>query len=145
MFGVVLLKCRPHQISPISLSLSHCHLLSELSIPYQNFHVHCSLEIKNIIPDLLRHVRSTRNSTQSDPSQAMLPNPPTVSTNRHSFQELVNFVTPYLPLPCLNSTTYPASNQTLTNLILSPYLHNSPFFLHLGIAIDFMAFPNITY
>ena len=48
-------------------------------------------------------------------------------TNLLSFQELVNFGTPYFPLPFLNPTTYLPSNLTSTNWISSPYLINFPF------------------
>ena len=48
-------------------SLSHHRLVADLSIFYRFFHGHCSLGIKSIIPDPLKHVRSTRSSTQSHP------------------------------------------------------------------------------
>ena len=48
-------------------------------------------------------------------------------TNLLSFQELVDFGTPYFPLPFLNPTTYLPSNLTSTNWISSPYLINFPF------------------
>ena len=63
------------------LSLSHRRLVEDLSIFYRCFHGHCSQEIKNIIPDLVRRVRITRNSTYSHPFQATLPNPRTLSHN----------------------------------------------------------------
>ena len=44
-------------------SLSHCRLVADLSIFYRYFHGNCSQEIKNIIPDPVRHVRTTRSST----------------------------------------------------------------------------------
>ena len=46
------------QTSPIlySLSLSNCHLVADLSIFHCYFHGHCSLEIRNIIPDPVRCV-----------------------------------------------------------------------------------------
>ena len=40
-------------------SLSHRHLVADLSIFYRYFHGHCSQEIKNIIPDPVRRVRTT--------------------------------------------------------------------------------------
>ena len=63
------------------LSLSHRRLVADLSIFYRYFHGHCSQEIKNIIPDLVRRVRTTRNSTYSHPFQATFPNPRTLSHN----------------------------------------------------------------
>ena len=55
-------------------SLSHRHLVSNLSIFYHYFHIHCSLKIKNIISDPMRRVRTTRRSTHSHPFQVTLPN-----------------------------------------------------------------------
>ena len=48
-------------------SLSHRRLVADLFIFYRCFHGLCSLKIKNIIPDPLKHVRPTRSSTQSHP------------------------------------------------------------------------------
>ena len=56
-------------------SLSHHCLVADLSIFYRYFHGHCSQEIKNIIPDPMRRVRTTRSSTDSHPFQVTLPNP----------------------------------------------------------------------
>ena len=64
-------------------------------------------------------------------------------TNLLSFQELVNFGTPYLPLPFLNPTTYLPSNVTSANWISSPYLINFPFsfFLCQGFVIGSIGLP----
>ena len=59
--------------------LSHRRLVADLSIFYRYFHGHCSQEIKNIIPDLVRRFRTTRSSTYSHPFQGILPNPRTLS------------------------------------------------------------------
>ena len=56
-------------------SLSHRRLVADLSILYNHFHGHCSQETKNIIPDPVRRVRTTRSSTYSHPFQVTLPNP----------------------------------------------------------------------
>ena len=56
-------------------SLSHRCLVADLSIIYRYFHGHCSQEIKNIIPDPVRRVRTTRSSTYSHPFQVTLPIP----------------------------------------------------------------------
>ena len=56
-------------------SLSHRRLVADLSIFYRYFHGHCSLKIKSIIPDPLKHVRPTRSFTQSHPFQVILSNP----------------------------------------------------------------------
>ena len=56
-------------------SLSYRRLVADLSIFYRYFYGHCSQEIKNIIPDPVRHVRTTRSSTYSHPFQVTLPNP----------------------------------------------------------------------
>ena len=60
-------------------SLSHRRLVADLSIFYRHFHRHCPQEIKNIFPDPVRHVRTTRSSTYSHPFQVTLPNPRTLS------------------------------------------------------------------
>ena len=59
--------------------LSHRLLVADLSIFYCCFHGNCSLEIKNIIPGPVRHFRTTRSSTQSEPFQVTLPNPQTLA------------------------------------------------------------------
>ena len=59
--------------------LSHQCLVADLSIFYCYFHGHCSQEIKNIIPDPMRRVRTTRSSTHSHPFQVTLPNPRTLA------------------------------------------------------------------
>ena len=60
-------------------SLSHRCLIADLSIFYRYFHGHCSQEIKNIIPDPVRRVRTTRSSTYSHTFQVTLPKPRTLS------------------------------------------------------------------
>ena len=55
-------------------SLSHRRLVVDLSIFNRYFHGHCSQEIKTIIPDPVRRVRTTRSSTYSHPFQVTLPN-----------------------------------------------------------------------
>ena len=52
--------------------LSHRRLVADLSIFYLYFHGHCSQEIKNIIPDPVRRVRTTRSSTHSHTFQLTL-------------------------------------------------------------------------
>ena len=84
-------------------SLSHRRLVADLSIFYRYFHGHCSLEIKSIIPDPLKHVRPTRSFTQSHPFQVILSNPRTLS-HKSSF----------IPRTCklwntLPSTSFPVS------------------------------------
>ena len=44
-------------------SLYHRRLVADLSIFYRYFHGNCSQEIKNIIPDPVRLVRTTRSFT----------------------------------------------------------------------------------
>ena len=84
-------------------SLSHRRLVADLSIFYHYFHGHCSQEIKNIIPDPVRRVKTTRNSTYSHPFQVTLSNPRTLS-HKSSFiprtSELWNSLSP---------TTFPES------------------------------------
>ena len=65
--------------NPNFTTLSHFRLVGDLSIFYRYFHVHCSHEIRDIIPVPLRRVRTTRSSTLSHPFQVSLPNPRTLS------------------------------------------------------------------
>ena len=67
------------QTSLILYSLSHRRLAADLSTFYRYFHGNCSQEIKNIIPDPVRRVRTTRSSTYSHPFQVTLPNPRTLA------------------------------------------------------------------
>ena len=60
-------------------SLSHRLLVADLSIFYRYFHGNCSQKIKNIIPDLMMCVQTTRSSTYSHPFQVTLPNRQTLS------------------------------------------------------------------
>ena len=60
-------------------SLSHRPLVADFSIFYRYFQGHCSQEIKNIIPDPVRRVRTTRSSTHSHPFQVALPYPRTLA------------------------------------------------------------------
>ena len=60
-------------------SLSHRRLVADLSIFYRYFHGHCYQEIKNIIPDPVRRIRTIRSSTYSHPFQVTLPNPRTIA------------------------------------------------------------------
>ena len=70
---------------------------------YRFFHGHCSLEIKNIMSDLFRHVRHTRSSTQSHPFQVMLYNPRILS-HKSSFIPRTSQLWNTLP-----STSFPES------------------------------------
>ena len=47
--------------------LSHRRLVGDLSIIYRHFNGHCSQEIRDIIPVLLKRVRTIRSSTHSHP------------------------------------------------------------------------------
>ena len=59
--------------------LFHPRLVGYLSVIYGYFQGHCSQEIRDIIPVLLRRVRTTRSSTHSCPFQASLPSSRTLS------------------------------------------------------------------
>ena len=83
--------------------LSHRRLIANLSIFYRYFHGHCSMEIKSIIPDPLKHVRSTRSSNQSHPFQVILSNPRTLS-HKSSFIPRTSQLWNTLP-----STSFPES------------------------------------
>ena len=69
-------------------SLSHRRLVADPSIFYRYFHGHCSQQIKNIIPDPVRRVQTTRSSTYSHPFQVTLPYPRTLS---HKSSFIPNF------------------------------------------------------
>ena len=84
-------------------SLSHNRLVADLSIFYRYFHGHWSQEIKNIIPDPVRRVRTTRSSTYSHPFQVTLPNPRTLS-HKSSFIPRTSQLWNSLP-----PTTFPES------------------------------------
>ena len=118
------------QTSRILYSLSHRRLVADLSIFYRYFNGNCSQEIKNIIPDPVRRVRTTRSSTHSHPFQVTLPNPRTLATSHLSFEELLNYGTHCHTILSLNRTIRHLLNLTSTNLILSPFLFNLPHFLN---------------
>ena len=117
----------------------------DLSIFYRYFHGHCSQEIRNIIPDPVRHVRTTRSSTHSHPFKLHYLIHELWLTNHLSFQELLTCGTHCHPLLSLNPTICHLSNITSTNLILSPFLLNlfpfSQSFLCRGFLIGPTAFP----
>ena len=114
-------------------SLSHRHLVADLSIFYRYFHGHCSQEIKNIILDPVRRVGTTISSTYSYPFQVTLPNPRTLSQNLLSFLELLNCGTHCHPLLSLNLTICHLLDLTSTNVTLSPFL--------LKLSLIFSVFP----
>ena len=100
-------------------SLSHRRLVADLSTFYRYFHGNCPQEIKNINPDPVMCVRTTRSSTYSHPFQV--------------FPELLNCGTHYHPLLSLNPTICHLLNLKSTNLILSPFLLKLP--------LNFSVFP----
>ena len=85
-------------------SLSHRRLVADLSIFYRYFHGHCSQGIKNIIPDPVRRVRTTRSSTYSHPFQVALPNPRTLPHKSSFIPRTFNCGTHRHPLLSLNPT-----------------------------------------
>ena len=96
-------------------SLSHRRLVADLSIFYRYFHGHCSQEIKNIIPDPVRCVPTTRNSTYSHPVKVKLPNPRTLA-HKSSFIPRTSQLWNSLP-----PTTFPESynfSSVKTNITL---------------------------
>ena len=97
--------------------LSHRRLVGDLSIFYRYFHGHCFQEIRDIIPVPLRHVRTTRSSTRSQPFQVSLPNPRTLS--HKSPLEHAAYGTSCLCLAFLNLRICHLSNPRSINLILS--------------------------
>ena len=109
-------------------SLSHRHLVADLPIFYRYFQGHCSQEIKNIIPDPVRRVRTTRSSTYSHPFQVTLPNPQTLAY-KSSFIPRTSQLWNSLP-----PTTFPESynlssfKSNINKLHLSPFLLKLPLF-----------------
>ena len=91
------------------------------SISYRYFHGHYSQEIKNIIPDPVRCVRTTRRSTYSHSFQVTLPNPRTLSHKSSFIPRTLNCGTHCHPLLSPNPTICHLLNLTSTNLILSPF------------------------
>ena len=79
MSWVVLLNFLSIFLTESSLKLSILSTIQTSLILYSLSHGHCSQEIKNIIPDPVRRVRTTRSSTYSHPFQVTLPNPRTLS------------------------------------------------------------------
>ena len=130
-------------------SLSHRRFVADLSNFHRYFHGYCSQEIKNIIPDPVRRVRTTRSSTHPHPFQATLPNPRTPSQNHLSFLELLNCRTHCHPLLSPNPTICHLLHVTSTNLILSPYLLTLPLslsFSFVGALLSALRpFPDLTY
>ena len=123
-------------------SLSHRRLVADLSIFYRHYHGRCSLEIRNIIPDPVRRVRTTRNSTHSRPLQVSLPNPLIYPTNLHSFQVPVNRWTSYFALfPSVRLYNLSVFKSNINNLTLSLFLLNLSFSSFVGaIAIGLRVF-----
>ena len=101
-------------------SLFHRRLVADISIFYRYFHGHCSQEIKNIISDPVRRVRTT-SSPYSHPFQVTLIHK-LYLTNHLSFLELLNCGTHCHPILSLNPTICHLLNLASTNLILSPFL-----------------------
>ena len=130
-------------------SLSNRHLVADLSIFYRYFHGNCSQEIKNIIPDPVRCVRTTRSSTYSHPFQVTLPNPRTLA-HKSSFISRTSQLWNSLP-----STTPPESYNLLSfksNInkvdLISLSTETSPFsqfFLCRDFVIVPLPLPDITY
>ena len=98
--------------------------MADLSIFCRCFHGHCSQEIKNIVPDPVRRVRTTRSSTCSHPFQVTLPNPRTLS-HKSSFIPRNSQLLNSLP-PTTFPESYNLSSFKSTNLILSPFLLKFP-------------------
>ena len=126
-------------------TLSYCRLFGDLSIFYRYCHGRSSLEIRIIIPDPVKRIRTTRTSTHSHPFQVSLPNPRTVlyPINPRSFQEPVKHGTSYLLPLSLSRTTRLFLNLTLTNFILILSLLNLSFTSFAG-EFGYRPFPNIT-
>ena len=109
-------------------SLSHRRLVADLSIYYCYFHGHCSQEIKNIIPDPMRRVQTTRSSTHSHPFQVTLPIPRTLA-HKSSFitrtSQLWNSLPPTTFPESYNLSSFKSNVNKLDLVSLSTY--PSPF------------------
>ena len=99
-------------------SLSHLRLVADRSIFYRYFHGHCSQNTKNISPDPVRRVQTTRSSTYSHPFQVNYLIHELYLTNHLSFLELLNCGTHCHPLLSLNHTICHLLNLTSTKLDL---------------------------
>ena len=84
-------------------SLSHHYLVANIPIFYRYFNGHCSQEIKNIILNPVKRVRTTRSSTHSHPFQVTLPNARTL-VHKSSFIPRTSQLWNSLP-----PTTFPES------------------------------------
>ena len=124
-------------------SLFQLRLVADLSIFYRYFHGHCSQKIKNIIPDPVRRVRTTRSSTYSNPFQVTLPNPRTLS-HKSSLIPRTSQLWNSLPLS-LNPKICHLLNLTSTNLILSPFPLKLPPFSQFFLCRGFAICPTVTY
>ena len=91
---------------------------TDASIFYRYFNGHCSQEIRDIIPLLLRRVRTTRSSTHSHPFQVSLPTSRALSHRSSFIPRTCNFLE---RLAFLSPTTCHLSNLRSINLILSLY------------------------
>ena len=117
----------------------------DLSIFYRYFHGYCSQEIKNIIPDPVRRVRTTRSSTYSHPFQVTLPNPRTLA-HKSSFiprtSQLWNSLPPTTFPESYNLSSFKSNINKLDLISLStsafPFYQ---FFLCRGFVIGPTAFP----
>ena len=110
-------------------SLFHHRLVADLSIFQPLFSRKLLLEIKNIIPDPVRRVRTTRSSIYHTLSKLHYLIHKLYLTNHLSFLELLNCGTHCHPLLPLNPTICHLLNLTSTNLILSPSPLKLPHFL----------------
>ena len=117
-------------ILPAAFSFSS---ILNISIFYRYFHGHCSQEIKNIIPDPVRRVRTTRSSTYAHPFQVTLPNPRTLSHKSSFIPRTSQLWNSLPPTTSLNPTICHLLNLTSTNMILSPFL--------LKLSLIFSVFP----
>ena len=103
-------------------SLFHGRLVADLSIFCRYFHGHCSQDIKNIIPDPMRRVRTTRSSTCSHLFQVTLPNPRTLA-HKSSFiprtSQLWNSLPPTTFPESYNSPSFKSNINKLDLISLS--------------------------
>ena len=94
--------------------------LADLSIFYCNFHGHWSQEIKNIIPDPVRRVRTTRSSTYLYSFQVTLPNPRTLSQKSSVIPRTSQLLMSLPPTTFRESYNFSSFKSNINKLYLVP-------------------------
>jgi len=99
-------------------ALPHRRLVADVSIFYRSFHGHWSQEIKNIIPDPVRRVRTTRSSTYLHPFQVTFPNPRNLSRKSSFIPRTSRLWNSLPPTTSLESTNFSSFKSNINELDL---------------------------